>query len=90
MLSLVKNEDHFSFLQLSGNLENQPFKAFDLGVFPLSSPNGRDDANSVFDDALPDFPLDDANLPLVDPLPSPVAVILPPFDVGTSTLWPKW
>ena len=56
-------------------------------LLPLGPPDGRDNAASVFDDALPDLPSEN-NPPLVVPVvPEP-----PPStpDIGSSTLWPKW
>eukprot|EP00253_Pinus_taeda_P013937 PITA_13937 len=56
-------------------------------LLPLGQPNGRDNAASVFDDALPDLPLEN-NTPLVVH-----AVLEPPPstpDIGSSTLRPKW
>eukprot|EP00253_Pinus_taeda_P014527 PITA_14527 len=55
--------------------------------FLIGPPDGRDDAASVFDDALPELPPEN-NPPLATPIvpePSPS-----PFDIGSSTLRPKW
>lgn len=63
--------------------EDQPHSVL-LLVGPL---DGRDDATSVFDNTLPELPLEN-NPPLAAPIvpePSP-----PPPDIGSSTLRPKW
>ena len=56
-------------------------------LLPVGPPDGRDDATSVFDDTLPEPPLEN-NPPLAAPIvsePSP-----PSPDIGSSTLRPKW
>eukprot|EP00253_Pinus_taeda_P030272 PITA_30272 len=59
----------------------------DADLLLFSPPNGRDDAASVFDNALPEFP--PKNNPL---LTAPVIPEPPPTtpDIGSSTLQPKW
>eukprot|EP00253_Pinus_taeda_P033527 PITA_33527 len=56
-------------------------------LLPLGPPDGRDDATSTFDDALPEFPSENnpplAALVVLEPPP-------PTPDIGSSTLWPKW
>lgn len=67
-------------------------KASELGVLLLLvSLDRRDDAKFEFDDALHNFPQDDANLPpILDPFPPLTPIIPPQFDVATSNLQPKW
>lgn len=63
--------------------EDQPHSVL-LQVGPL---DGRDDAASVVDDALPKLPAEN-NPPLAAPIvpePSPC-----PPDIGSSIVWPKW
>lgn len=64
--------------------EDQPHSV----LIPLGSPDGRDDAESIFDDALPEFPPEN-NPPPTAPVPDPEPLPAPP-DVSTSTLRPKW
>lgn len=69
--------------------EDHPLKAFDLGVrLLLGPPDGRDDVDSIFDDAQPDLPPNDDDLPPDEPVPDPLPVPTPPVasDVGTSPL----
>eukprot|EP00253_Pinus_taeda_P002353 PITA_02353 len=63
--------------------EDQPHNV----LLPVGSPDGRDDAASVFDDALPELPPEN-NPPLAAPIvPEPFPS---PPDIGSSTLRPKW
>eukprot|EP00253_Pinus_taeda_P004205 PITA_04205 len=63
--------------------EDQPHSV----LLPVGPPDGRDDAASVFDDALPELPPEN-NPPLATPIvPEPSSS---PPDIGSSTLRPKW
>eukprot|EP00253_Pinus_taeda_P032343 PITA_32343 len=56
-------------------------------LLPVGPLDGRDDASSVFDDAVPELPPEN-NPPLAAPIvpePSPSSP-----DIGSSTLRPKW
>lgn len=56
-------------------------------LLPLGQPDGRDDAASIFDNALPEFPPEN-NPPLTAPVISKPPPTTP--DIGSSTLQPKW
>eukprot|EP00253_Pinus_taeda_P001686 PITA_01686 len=65
-------------------LDSKSQKLMMTGVLlPLGPPDGRDDATSVFNNALLEFPPEN-NAPVI-PKPPP-----PTPDIGSSTLRPKW
>ena len=80
---LFRSRGFFQSLPSEQCSEDQPHSVF----LPLGPPDGRDDATSIFDDALPELPPEN-NPPLAAPIvPEPPP---PPPDIGSSTLRPKW
>jgi len=82
---VVFDEDRGLFLSSPSErcFEDQPHNV----LLPVGPPDGRDDAASVFDNTLPEIPLEN-NTPLAAPIVPESSP--PPPDIGSFTLWPKW